>query len=140
MKSNNLVLVLLSLSGCAAMQEQIVRTTCNAEGARQLGYNHAREGEELRPDFITLCPDHQDELLLKAYREGYESAPKPFSSPPKQAQMRIRTKNHHCEATVDGFVYSASAPTESEARANLYGQCGSMAGECMHSTFCSQRD
>ena len=128
MKSNKLILVLAlsSLFGCAAMQEQYVRTTCNAEGARQLGYNHARAGQELQPDFVTMCPDHQDELLLKAYREGYESTPKPI---------------FRCEATVNGLIYEGSGSSELEARTRLNEQCSmsSVIHDCLHVTHCSQR-
>lgn len=112
------------------MQEQMVRTTCNAEGARQLGMNHAREGMELDPSFVGFCPDHQDELLLKSYREGYEAGVQTFGS-----------DNFHCSAAVHGRTYAAFGSTELEARTRVDEQCR-MAGNsqaCERAMRCSRQ-
>ncbi|WP_299495806.1 hypothetical protein [uncultured Shewanella sp.] len=66
-----LLIVIISLSGCAQMQQDWIAQHCNHQAAYSQGINDARHELDMQPNYAESCPTSQVKLN-QAYRQGYQ--------------------------------------------------------------------
>ncbi|WP_299007417.1 hypothetical protein [uncultured Shewanella sp.] len=68
-----IIMVILSLSGCAQIRQDSMAQHCNQQSAYSQGVNDARQNVAMQPNYAKGCPN-TPEQLNHAYRQGYKFA------------------------------------------------------------------
>lgn len=68
--------ILISLSGCAAIQQDYENRMCNYDAAYEEGANAARQKGQMQGSMIASnCPVQARDAVMSGYRAGYASVP-----------------------------------------------------------------
>jgi hypothetical protein len=69
-----IALLLLTLTSCAAMEEDYRAQMCNREAAYEKGVNDANEQKPMDSRFASICAPDLQRAVREGYREGYEKS------------------------------------------------------------------
>ncbi len=86
-----LLISIVSLSGCAAIQQDMIAQTCNTDAAYATGVNNAKNGFDMQNDFAAICPNNTA-AINSAYRDGYQFG---LSAINEGTNINIYTKHRH---------------------------------------------
>ncbi|WP_298773879.1 hypothetical protein [uncultured Shewanella sp.] len=93
-----IIIFILSLSGCAQMQQDWIAQHCNQESAYTQGVNDARHDIDMQPNYAQGCPT-TPEKLNQSYRQGYQfvitNQPPSININTSQAQKQYRCHDQY---------------------------------------------
>lgn len=154
------IIVSLLLSGCVVTPDMLASSqACNANRSFSLGVNDGVAGKAMAMDFSYLCPTGTQDIMQKAYRDGYlegKKRQKGRQDNVGEINGNINTgisininqgrhgndndlrpeinKNYYCDISAFGENFSAFGRTELETRQSVKSKCESTNGN--GSIFC----
>lgn len=134
-------------TGCAAMQAQYVAQTCNHDAAYAAGMNDGKNGNNMRGNYASGCP--QDIAALnRAYSEGFKFGLKNTATTgngrPQGYQCRTSFGNevcgYHCVTSSGGNVRCAARPDQM-CMTGGFGEiaCGYNCAQSTNALACAQK-
>lgn len=128
-----LLLPLLLLSSCAAMEEQYRAQTCHREVGYEKGTNDAQEGKPMDSSFASGCDPTSRREVMQGYREGYEQASNVLSADEDGIRVKVPgidirmgsrdSKSWSCEVKPFGKGFRGLGASRAQASADARKLC-----------------